>query len=106
VADVQEFGKNLWIVDGPPVRDMGLVFPTRMTIAKLSGGELWVSSPVPVPSEALAHITAQGPVTYLVAGTPRHVWRLAEWHALFPQAQLWGPKPSPFTLNKGICCKC
>jgi hypothetical protein len=101
VPDLQEFGKNLWIADGPFVRDMGLLFPTRMTVAKLATGDLWVSSPVPVPPETLEHITEKGPVRYLVAGTPRHVWRLAEWHKLFPEAEMWEPKHSPFTLKKG-----
>jgi hypothetical protein len=101
VPDLREFGKNLWIADGPLVRDIGLLFPTRMTVAKLSTGDLWVSSPVPVPSETLEHITEKGPVRYLVVGTPRHVWRLSEWHKLFPEAEMWGPKHSPFTLKKG-----
>ena len=42
-----------------------------------------------------------GPVRYLLAATPRHVWRLAAWHTLFPEAQLWAPRPTPFTLKKG-----
>jgi hypothetical protein len=40
-------------------------------------------------------------VRYLLAATPRHVWRLAGWHTLFPEAQLWVPRPTPFTLRKG-----
>ena len=40
-------------------------------------------------------------VGYLVAATPRHVWRLSAWHTLFPEAQLWAPRPTPFTLKKG-----
>jgi hypothetical protein len=101
MPDLQEFAKNLWITDGPLVRDMGLLFPTRMTVAKLSTGDLWLSSPVPVSPETLEHITDKGPVRYLVAGTPRHVWRLSEWHKLFPEAELWEPKLSPMTLKKG-----
>jgi hypothetical protein len=100
MPELQEFGKNLWIAEGPLVRDMGLLFPTRMTVAKLSTGDLWVSSPVFASSETLDHITQKGPVRYLVAGTPRHVWRLTEWHKLFPEAELWEPKHSPFTLKK------
>lgn len=101
MLDLREFGQNLWIADGPLVRDMGLLFPTRMTVAKLSDGALWVSSPVPVRPDSLGHLTEKGPVRYLVAGTPRHVWRLAEWHKLFPEAELWVPKGSLFTLKKG-----
>ena len=98
---LHEFGKNLWIAEGPLVRDMGLLFPTRMTVTKLATGDLWVSSPVAVPPETLGEITGKGPVRYLVAGTPRHVWRLSDWHNLFPEAELWGPKLSPLTLKKG-----
>jgi hypothetical protein len=56
---------------------------------------------VSVPFDTLRRITELGPVKYLLAATPRHVWRLAEWHTLFPEAQLWAPRPTTFTLKKG-----
>ena len=56
---------------------------------------------MPVSFETLTRITKWGPIRYLVAATPRHVWRLATWHTLFPDAQLWVPRPTPFTLQKG-----
>ena len=71
-----EFAENIWIVDGPNVRDMGFMFTTRMTVVRLYDGSLWVDSPVTVPSETLSRITELGPVRYLVAATQRHVWRL------------------------------
>lgn len=101
MAEITEFAENLWIVDGPNVRDMGFPFTTRATVVKLSDGSLWVDSPVPVPPDLLERVTSLGPVRYLVAGTPRHVWRLNAWHDLFPAAELWAPKPTPFTLKKG-----
>ena len=61
------FAKNIWIADGPDVRDMGVMFTTRMTIVKLSDSSLWLESPVSVPFETLKRITALGPVRYLVA---------------------------------------
>lgn len=97
---LQSFAKNLWLADGPIVRDAGLLFTTRMEIVRLGDGTLWVNSPVDVPPETLSQITHLGQVRYLVAGTPRHVWRLESWHALFPDAQLWAPKPTLFTLKK------
>ena len=39
-ARLQAFAKNVWIVDGPDVRDMGIMFTTRMTVAKLSDGSI------------------------------------------------------------------
>jgi hypothetical protein len=91
---IQAFPINVSIIDGPNVRDMGIMFTTRMTVVKLANGSLWVDSPVPVPFDTLKRITELGPVRYLVAATPRHVWRLERWHTLFPDAQLWAPRPT------------
>ncbi len=98
---MQAFAENVSIIDGPSVRDMGFMFTTRMTVVRLSDGSLWVSSPVPVPFDGLKRIAELGLVRYLVAATPRHVWRLTAWHALFPEAQLWVARTTPFTLKKG-----
>ncbi len=100
MSEVQPFAKNVWIVDGANVRDFGIIFTTRMSVVRLSDGSLWVESPVSVPPETLERITALGPVRFLVAATPRHVWRLEAWHARFHQAQLWAPRTTPFTLQK------
>jgi hypothetical protein len=100
VSEFREFAEGVWIVDGPNVRDMGIIFTTRMSIVKLADGSLWVDSPVPVSADLLERITRLGPVRHLVAATPRHVWRLASWHDLFPEAQLWACKSTPFTLKK------
>jgi hypothetical protein len=101
MSDLSAFAESVWIVEGPSVRDMGVMFTTRMTVVRLCDGSLWVDSPVSVPSETLKRITELGPVKYLIAATPRHVWRLSAWHMLFPEAQLWAPRPTPFTLTKG-----
>lgn len=101
MSGLQEFGENIWIIDGPPVRDMGIMFTTRMVVVKLSSGSLWIESPVPLPDDKLKLVTELGPVRYILAATPRHVWRLATWHALFPDAELWASRPTPFTLKKG-----
>jgi hypothetical protein len=100
MAGLQEFAKNVWIADGPLVRDMGFIFTTRMTVVRLSNGSVWVSSPVPVSFDTLKNITELGPVGYLVAATPRHVWRLEGWHTLFPEAQLWASRRNLMTLQK------
>lgn len=100
-AGLQSFAENVWIADGPEVLDMGIMFTTRMVVVRLSDGSVWVNSPVPASFETLSRITALGPIRYLVAATPRHVWRLDGWHTLFPDAQLWAPRASPFTLKKG-----
>jgi hypothetical protein len=100
MPEFHEFARNLWIVEGPNVRDFGIMFTTRMTIIKLSDGSLWLDSPVSVPPDTLKRIAGLGPVRYLVAATPRHFWRLAEWHRLFPEAEVWASRTTPFTLKK------
>ena len=87
----EEFAENLWIIGGPPVRNFGIPLPTRMIVIKLTDGGLWVNSPVSTPAEELDRLKALGPVRYLVAPTPLHLWRLQEWKDLFPDAELWGP---------------
>jgi len=100
MAQLENFAKDLWIAKGPDVRDLGILWTTRMVIVKLHDGSLWVDSPVYVQSDTLKRVISLGPVRYLVAGTPRHVWRLANWHSLFPEAELWASRPSPLTLGK------
>ncbi|GAA2027243.1 hypothetical protein GCM10009819_08270 [Agromyces tropicus] len=94
-------GEGLFVVDGPATRDMGMPFTTRMSVVRLRDGSVWVSSPVPVPYETLTEVTSLGPVRYLVSPTPRHLWRLARWHLLFPDAELWSSPITPFTLKRG-----
>jgi hypothetical protein len=62
---------------------------------KLADVSLWLNSPVLMQFDVLDRITALGPVKYLVALTRMHVWRLEEWHQLFPDAELWGPPQIP-----------
>jgi hypothetical protein len=100
-AALRTFARNVWIVDGPTVRDFGVLFTTRMVVVKLADGSVWVDSPVPIPFDTLKRIVELGAVRYLVVATPRHVWRLDTWHTLFPDAQLWVPRSTPFTLKKG-----
>src|SRR6185437_666752 len=87
------FGENIWIADGPRVSAFGpITLPTRMIVVRLGDASVWINSPVDEPSsELLEQIRAIGSVRYLVAPTPLHVWRLKEWRALFPDAQLWDP---------------
>jgi hypothetical protein len=94
MPELQMFAEGISIIDGAPVRVFGVPLPTRMIIVKLSDGSLWVNSPVSVPIPVLNRIKALGPVRYLVAPTKLHIWRLEEWHVLFPEAELWIPQHS------------
>ena len=56
MSDLQKFGENVSIIDGPPVRAVGVPLPTRMIVVELADGSLWVNSPVSVPLEMLDRI--------------------------------------------------
>lgn len=101
MSGLTPFGDGIWIADGPDVRDMGIMFTTRMTVVKLADGGLWVESPVALSPEAMERIRDLGPVTSIVASTQRHVWRLTAWHELYPGAELWAPADAPLTLGDG-----
>ena len=95
MPSIKAFAENISIFDGPPVRMMGIPFPTRMIVVKLTDGSLWVNSPVSVPPDALNGIMEWGPIRFLIAPTKFHVWRLEEWHSRFPDAELWAPPQIP-----------
>jgi hypothetical protein len=95
----RQLGDRLAVVEGPIVRDMGMPFSTRMTVVRLPDGSLWIESPVSVSYEVLTKLTDLGPVSHLVSNTPRHVWRLEPWHALFPDASLWAVRETPATVK-------
>jgi hypothetical protein len=57
---LREFAENVWMADGPVVREMGTYFTTRRTIVKLSNGAVWISSPVRVSYDALREIAELG----------------------------------------------
>jgi hypothetical protein len=66
-----------------------LPFPTRMTLARLPEGGLWVHSPIRLTDELADRVTALGPVAALVAPNSLHYWWLADWAARFPAADVF-----------------
>jgi len=95
MSGLELFAESVWIAEGPPVRAVGIPFPTRMVVVKLDGGGVWVNSPVSVAAPVRDDIEAIGPVRFLVAPTRLHVWRLEAWHTLYPDAELWRPPQIP-----------
>lgn len=70
-------------VQGLPVR-------TRMTVARLAGGQLWLHSPVPPTAGLRAALDALGTVAWVIAPNRMHHLYAGDWLAHYPQAQLWG----------------
>jgi hypothetical protein len=83
-------GSDLWFADGGIVSFKGFAYPTRMVAVRLASGEIWLWSPVKLTSELADDVRALGPVHHIVSPNRLHFLFLAEWHAAFPDAQLWG----------------
>jgi len=68
---------------------------TRMTLCRLSGGALWVHSPIDVGASEADRIRALGPVTHIVAPSRIHHLYAADFARHFPGAALHGSPRLP-----------
>lgn len=81
---------DLW-VEAAPLSLMGLQLGTRMTVARLKGGGLWLHSAIPLTPERKRAVAALGEVTHIVAPNTFHYLWAPVWADAFPQATLHGP---------------
>lgn len=84
-----EVGPNIWTYEGSTVSFYGLPYPTRMTIVRLAGDDLWVHSPEqrrPGVDEALAGL---GQVKYLISPNKLHHLFLDQWIERYPTARTY-----------------
>ena len=88
---LEQVGENLWLAEGPIVDFYSFPYPTRMVMARLGTGDLWVWSPVKLDEDLRAEVDAQGRVAHLVSPNKIHHLYLPAWHAAYPDAALWGP---------------
>jgi hypothetical protein len=86
-------GENLWVVDGPIVRMAyfggSIPFPTRMVVARLGGGEVFLWSPIEPDERLLSQVDALGPVKHLVSPNKIHYAHIGAWKRLYPEAVAW-----------------
>jgi hypothetical protein len=85
------FGPHLYMADGPTVPFYGFPYPTRMAVAVLSDGGLWVWSPVALSEELGRAVDALGPVRHIVSPNKIHHLFLGEWAKRWPGARLYAP---------------
>jgi hypothetical protein len=86
------FARELWTAEGPTVSFYGFDYPTRMAVLRLSGGRLFVWSPVALDDVLKSETQELGDVSYLVSPNKLHHLYLAEWKKAFPAAALHGPR--------------
>jgi len=95
--------ENIWIVDGPEITFGGMPFSTRMTIIRLTGGDLFIHSPTPLTGTLKAEVDALGPVRHLVSSNFIHYWWIGEWGTHYPHAIKWAsPKVRPRAAKHSI----
>jgi hypothetical protein len=91
VLMLAEFAPSLYIADGPSVLFFGFPYPTRMAVAQLTDGSLWVWSPVALRDGLAEEVDALGPVRHVVSPNKLHHLFLGEWQERWPEARLWAP---------------
>ena len=89
---LEAVGDNLWLAEGGLVDFHGFPYPTRMVVAKMDDGGLWVWSPIQLTDDLKAAVEALGRPEHLVSPNPIHHLFLGEWKTAWPDATLWGPK--------------
>lgn len=88
---LQQFGPSLYVADGPLVSFYGFPYPTRMAVAVLRDGSVWVWSPIALTRELADEVQAIGPVRHIVSPNKLHHLFLQEWVANWPAARLYAP---------------
>ena len=90
---LKPLGRDIWMVDGPVVRTRRLLgtlpLTTRMTVARLPDGRLWLHAPVALTPCLEREIGALGRVAALVLPERLCGAALADWQAAFPWAVTW-----------------
>ena len=89
---LEEFGPSLYAADGPTVSFYGFPYPTRMAVARLMDGSVWVWSPVALTPGLAKAVDAIGPVRHVVSPNKIHHLFLKEWAEHWPDAQLHAPR--------------
>jgi hypothetical protein len=87
--NLESFGPDIWIAEGPVVSFYGFPYPTRMLVIRLSDGGLFVWSPIALTAELKAAVDALGPVAHVVSPNKIHHLSMGEWQDAYPSAKLY-----------------
>ena len=90
---LKQVAENIWIVDGPieHMQQFGLSvpFPTRMTVIRLSNGDLFLHSPTRPDEQLCLVLEKLGNVAHLLSPNKIHYASIALWAKRYPQAICW-----------------
>jgi hypothetical protein len=87
---LEQLDSDLWMATRPfPIFGAGDV-GMRMTVVRLSTGDLVLHSPVRCEPELRSGLEGLGPVKHLIGPNKFHHLFLGDWAAAYPEATLWG----------------
>ncbi|MEM9215312.1 MAG: DUF4336 domain-containing protein [Cyanobacteria bacterium P01_F01_bin.150] len=82
---------DLWTAT-QPLKFMGLEVGSRMTVVRLSCGELVLISPIELSKSDRAQLNPLGPVAHIIAPNRFHYLSLHSIQQHYPEAKIWGVK--------------
>jgi hypothetical protein len=82
---LERFADDIWI-DTREAKFWGVETGTRMTVVRLTGGGLFVHSPVKLDAETRRQVDALGTVRAVVAPSIFHHLAVGDWIAAYPDA--------------------
>lgn len=85
---LREIDRNIWISE-QPLKYWGFEVGTRMTILRLTNGELIVISPIKVDKTTIHQINDIGDVTFIVAPNLYHHLFVSDFKSIYPKAKVW-----------------
>jgi hypothetical protein len=89
MSSLVPFGPDIWVAEGPVVSFYGFPYPTRTVVIRLSGGKLFVWSPIALTPDFKASVEALGEPTHLVSPNSIHHLFLGDWKRVYPAARLY-----------------
>ncbi len=84
---LRQLASDLWVTERPQ-SFLGVQVGTRMTVARLADGGLFVHSPVALDADTRRDLDALGPVRLVVAPNRFHHLYVGPYGAAYPQARL------------------
>jgi hypothetical protein len=91
----KQLAPNIGIVDGPfeyftvAGLRMPMPFSSRMTVVRLSNGDLFLHSPIAYDERLAAELRQMGIVRHLISPNQWHYAHIGEWQKAFPDAVAW-----------------
>jgi hypothetical protein len=85
---LRKIDNNIWVAE-QPLKYWGLEVGTRMTVIRLTSGELIVISPIQSDKTTIEQLNEIGNVAYIIAPNLYHHLFVYDFKSIYQKAQLW-----------------